>query len=278
MNHVAQPGWEDAVRWLRAQPDSAELVRDCYYDDPLIVAAQRYWQSEEWADVRRLIAPITGRALDLGAGRGIASYALARDGFTVTALEPDPSDLVGAGAIRELARAAGLVIALEQHAALPLPFADATFDLVFARAALHHLPDLAAALAECHRLLRPGGRLLAVREHVITRRADLPTFLDRHPLHHRYGGENAYLLAEYRDAIKRAGFVHTRCLNPLESPVNYAPHTRASLVAAIATRLPGLGTAARAALEVPGVGGWLLTLAGRIDRRPGRLFSFVATR
>ena len=44
-----------------------------------------------------------GQALDVGAGRGIASYALAREGFTVTVLEPDDSHLVGAGAIRSLA-------------------------------------------------------------------------------------------------------------------------------------------------------------------------------
>ena len=42
------------------------------------------------------------QALDLGAGRGISSYALAREGWQVTALEPDPSMLIGAGAIRSL--------------------------------------------------------------------------------------------------------------------------------------------------------------------------------
>ena len=35
-----------------------------------------------------------GRALDLGAGNGILSYALAREGWSVTAVEPDPSALV----------------------------------------------------------------------------------------------------------------------------------------------------------------------------------------
>src|SRR5690349_8888902 len=95
--------WEDAVRWLRDQPGAQAVVRDAYFDDPLLQAAERYWQSNEWHAVRQIIGIGPGRALDVGAGRGIASYALARDGFEVTALEPDPSDLVGGGAIRALA-------------------------------------------------------------------------------------------------------------------------------------------------------------------------------
>jgi hypothetical protein len=35
--------WEEAVLWLRNQPDQAELVRACFYDDPLPAAAERYY-------------------------------------------------------------------------------------------------------------------------------------------------------------------------------------------------------------------------------------------
>jgi hypothetical protein len=82
------PTWEDAVVWLRGQPDRQQLVMDAFYDDPLIGAAERYFASHEWQAVSRIIAGHKGRALDVGAGRGIASYALARDGFAVSALEP----------------------------------------------------------------------------------------------------------------------------------------------------------------------------------------------
>lgn len=179
--------WEQAVQWLREQPEQQELVLAAYYDDPLPAAADRYWRSEEWQAIRLLLPPAPGVALDVGAGRGIASYALAKEGFAVTALEPDASALVGAQAIRGLAEASGLPIEVTQEFSERLPFADAQFDVVFARAVLHHTSDLAAACSEFYRVLKPGGRLLAVREHVISQPEDLPVFLDLHPLHKLYG-------------------------------------------------------------------------------------------
>ena len=280
-NRAAHPGtWEDAVRWLREQPDSQVLVRDSYYDDPLSAAADRYHASGEWREIRQVLGPAAGRAaLEIGAGRGIASYALAREGFAVTALEPDPSELVGAGAIRNLAAETGLPIEVAQVGSETLPFADASFDVVFARAVLHHVSDLATALAEMARVLKPGGTLLAVREHVISRVEDLPAFLDSHPLHSRYGGERAYLLEEYTAAIEANGFAIERCFGPLGSPINYWPHDKASLhreIAARFDRLPGLPILARAALATPLAGDLLMGMAARFDHRPGRLYSFLA--
>ena len=64
-------------------------------------AAQRYWDSTEWKAVHQFLPATKGDALDIGAGRGISWYPLAANGFpNVTALEPNPSDIVGAGAIR----------------------------------------------------------------------------------------------------------------------------------------------------------------------------------
>lgn len=181
--------WEEAVQWLRGQPDRRDLVLNAYYDDPLIEAAERYRCSDEWRAIRAFIGNRGGAALDIGAGRGIASYALAKDGYRVMALEPDSSDLVGAGAIRRLAEQAALPISICEQYSESLPFPDASFDIVFARAVLHHARDIGLACQEIFRVLKPGGRLVAVREHVISQRADLSAFLDKHPLHKLYGGE-----------------------------------------------------------------------------------------
>jgi SAM-dependent methyltransferase len=278
---VSEPSsaWEDAVEWLRSQPDQQDLVLNAYYDDPLLAAAGRYWKSCEWDEVRKLLGSTRGQALDVGAGRGIASYALAREGFSVTALEPDGSRLVGAGAIRSLAAETALPITVVQEFSEHLPFDDGQFDIAFARAVLHHTRDLPAACREFFRVLKPGGRLVAVREHVISEKKDLPVFLARHPLHHRYGGENAFLLSTYTDALVQAGFVIDVVLSPLSSVINYAPYTEQTLKDAIADRL-GLakrGTL-RCALNLPSLWSVARRTLSWVDRRPGRLHSFVCTR
>jgi SAM-dependent methyltransferase len=272
--------WEDAVSWLRRQPNMTQLVLECYYDDPPLGAAQRYYASEEWRAVRALLGSRRGRALDIGAGRGIASYALARDGFTVVALEPDPSELVGAGAVRALARESGLPIEVVERTSERLPFTAAEFDVVFARAALHHARDLATACREFLRVLKPGGLLVAIREHVISKPADLPRFLEQHPLHHLYGGENALLLSQYRAAIEGAGFRRLAVLSPWSSPINYAPRSLEALKDELALRVtspsPRLRRVVRASLGVGALWRLLRALLERVDHRPGRLYSFVA--
>jgi len=260
--------WEEAVLWLKSQPDQADQVKACYYDDPLLEAAQRFFDSAEWQATRTFLPEHPGSVLDLGAGRGISSYALARGGWRVTALEPDPSQVVGAAAIRELARQADMPIEVVEQWGELLPFGDASFDLVYGRQVLHHAHDLRPFCREMCRVLRPKGRLIACREHVLSRREDLSTFLENHPLHKLYGGETALLLMDYRGALHDAGLTIGRILNPLESDINLHPHTRATMKKAIAARLH-LPIAALLSDR-------LLTLAGRFDRRPGRLYSFIA--
>lgn len=272
--------WEAAVAWLRQQPDQTQFVADCYYDDPLIAAAERYWRSEEWSAVRALMGGATGKALDVGAGRGIASYAMARDGFAVTALEPDPSDLVGAEAIRGLAEASGLDIQVVEEFSERLPFDDGIFDVVFARAVLHHTKDLKAACREFVRVLKPGGRLLAIREHVVSHPKDLPTFLASHPLHRLYGGEHAFTLDEYEGALKSAGLEEIQVISPWHSPVNFAPYNLAGFQRELARRaslgVPIVAALLTGVLRIPGVWPIARPLLARLDRRPGRLYSFVA--
>jgi SAM-dependent methyltransferase len=270
--------WEDAVIWLRSQPGEQQLVMDAFYDDPLIAAAKRYHDSTEWQAVSKRLRGRSGRALDVGAGRGIASYALAREGFKVTSLEPDTSAIVGAAAIRGLAAEAELAINVVEEFSERLPFTDGLFDVVFARAVLHHTRDLDLACSEMYRVLRPGGIMIAAREHVISKQADLQQFLDAHPLHHLYGGEHAFLLDRYVGALTSAGFCPLEILSPLKSPINLFPYTIDSLRDAVIDKVSRKLSAKWAWQMVfasDQVFLLLLAVAGHFDNRPGRLYSFV---
>lgn len=262
----SQLTWEAAVRWLKSQPEQAELVRACFYDDPLIAAAQRYYESGEWRAVEGLMPTETGRALDIGAGRGISSYALAKSGWEVVALEPDPSTEVGAGAIRNLASEAGLSIAVEENWGETLPFADESFDLIHARQVLHHAHDLDQLCREAARVLKRGGVLIATREHVISREGDLQAFLDSHPLHRLYGGEHAYTLSRYLAAMAQSGIKIDKVLNPFASDINLYPDTADALKLRIANRLK------LPSCLVPRA---LIRLLGARNATPGRLYTFV---
>ena len=255
---------------MRRQPEHAELVRQSYFDDPLLEAARRFHHSREWAATREFIPASPGTAVDLGAGRGIASYALASDGWRVTAIEPDPSAIVGAGAIQGMAAEAGLDITITRSGGESIPLPDASVDMVYCRQALHHAADLAATCREVHRILKAEGRFLAVREHVLSSEQDLEAFRSAHPMHHLYGGETAYTLARYLEAMKSAGLRVIRVLNPLESEINLSPQSQDEIKSAWAKRL-GLDSGR----WIPD---WVLRVRGRWMSLPGRLYSFVATK
>jgi SAM-dependent methyltransferase len=258
--------WEQAIRWLKGQSEHRELVKACFYDDPLADAAERYHLSTEWLAVQKLIGKPRGSALDLGAGRGISAYALAKDGWRTTALEPDPSEEVGATAIRNLARVSGLEIEVVETWGESLPFSDNVFDLVHCRQVLHHAHDLDRFCREAARVLKPGGCFIATREHVISRQEDLPAFLRVHPLHHLYGGENAFKLAEYKTALTAAGIRLSRVMNPLQTDINTFPKTRQMVKARIATKL-----------KIPArmIPDFILSWWGSTISTPGRVYSFV---
>jgi ubiquinone/menaquinone biosynthesis C-methylase UbiE len=273
--------WEEAVQWLKEQSGQQEFVRQCYYDDPLEQAAERFSNSEEWQEIQKLLKTyLPGNVLDLGAGRGISSYAFAKAGCTVNALEPDSSSLVGAKAIQSLIDSTQLPIQVVQEYGETLPFKNSTFDIVYGRAVLHHVSDLNKLCQEVARVLKPRGVFIATREHVISKKEDLEVFLESHPLHFLYGGENAYLLQEYKKVIKESGLKLKKTIAPIESVINYAPMSKQefqTLTASTLSRRFGIKLGSWLACQKFVQQIFALLLSNKLDT-PGRLYSFIAVK
>jgi SAM-dependent methyltransferase len=269
--------WEAAVAWLVDQPDKHDIVRECYYESPALAAATRFWQSEEWQTIRTYLPEQKGKALEIGAGRGVSSYALAKDGWEVTALEPDPSDLVGVGSIQNLAKSANLPIAVVQEFGEHLPFPDEEFDVVYARQVLHHARDLGQLCAEVSRVLKPGGTFVAIRDHVLHRKEDLAAFLDAHPLHNLYGGENAYLFSEYRDALRAAPLRIDHSFRSFQTAIHYDKQAKLDIRRKLKERICRIPLMAPLAFVITSnlLFPALLSIASRFDRRPGAAVSFI---
>lgn len=109
-----------------------------------------------------LVGQVAGHTvLDIGCGSGLLSQALVDRGATVIGLD-------GSSRMLELARARlGESVELHHHDLNePLSWLpDGSVDLVVASLVLHYLEHWRPVLAELHRVLRPGGRLVASTHH-----------------------------------------------------------------------------------------------------------------
>jgi ubiquinone/menaquinone biosynthesis C-methylase UbiE len=142
------------------------------------------------------------RALDLCAGLGgPARFLASRRGCRMVALELNAGRAAGSARLTrrvDLGRRVSTVRGDAQR----LPFADASFDACISQEALLHIPDKAAVLAGCHRVLRPGGRLAFTDWIAHPRLADR----EREQLREWMAATALQTLAGYRLLVGRAGF------------------------------------------------------------------------
>jgi ubiquinone/menaquinone biosynthesis C-methylase UbiE len=105
---------------------------------------------------QELLAGLSGRALELGAGSGLNFAYYPAEVSEVVAVEPE-SYLRGQA--QQAARDAPVDVTVVDGTADVLPFEDGSFDAAVASLVLCSVPDQARALGELHRVLRPGGEL-----------------------------------------------------------------------------------------------------------------------
>jgi len=152
--------------------------------------------------------------LDVGCGTGTLAIATKRRvGPTGTVYGIDASPEMIARATKK-ARKAGVEVIFKNGVVEALPFPDTQFDAVLSSLMLHHLPSKARRVcaSEIRRVLKPGGRMLAVDfgEAARERRGFLAHF-------HRHGQVNLHdVIAVLREAgltISKSGLMGVRDLH-----------------------------------------------------------------
>ena len=174
--------WEEHVNneyYTRADRGSEAYFRE--------IETRRYRWHYHLVELFRKLQGSSGRLLDVGCGIGIDSIQLDRCGFDVVAIDLTESAIEVA---RRFARARSVDIDFRVGDAERLEFTDGSFDAVHSFGVLHHTPRIEQAIAEIHRVLKPGG--------------------------------TAYLMLYHRRSL--VGWIHRLLSLPYESPRHLKDH------------------------------------------------------
>jgi ubiquinone/menaquinone biosynthesis C-methylase UbiE len=152
--------------------------------------------------ITRLTHNYTG-SNDLGCGAGHTAFAMAKAGATVTAYDLSPQML--ALVENEAVRRGLMGITTQQGVAEKLPFADASFDLVATRFSAHHWTDVAAAMCEVRRVLKPTGMLIVI-DVVAAENALFDTLLQAVEILRDASHIRDYRVSEWHAILYAAGF------------------------------------------------------------------------
>lgn len=153
--------------------------------------------------------------LDAGCGTGWFSQRAVERGARVTSMD------LGEKLLGEVAKkcASERVVG----SILAIPFQDRSFDYVISSEVVEHVPDPFKAIAELHRVLKPGGILVITTPNRLWHFSVL--IANRLKLRPYQGYENWLGYAELRDNLKRLG-CHDICMKgihlfPFVSPIFY---------------------------------------------------------
>jgi ubiquinone/menaquinone biosynthesis C-methylase UbiE len=197
------------------------------------------WQYVLCPAIFRLLGEVSDcDVLDAGCGQGWLSLELARRGARVAGAD-------AAANMLSLARAQAAderrdIAFVEADLCRPLPFASRSFDIIVSNMVLMDIADMAAAVAEFARVVRPRGRLVISITHpsffmwcwersaagdklwkpvddYLTARSTVIEFWGPTRHYHRP-------LSHYTSALSAAGFVIDELLEPLPVSARTAEH------------------------------------------------------
>jgi SAM-dependent methyltransferase len=177
--------------------------------------------------------------VELGCGTAYFSAWLAKRGARVTGVDPTPAQLATA---RRLQRETGIEFELLEGVGESVPLPDASFDLVLSEYGASIWADTYKWIPEAARLLRPGGRLVFLRNSTLVMLcADFEVAQERlmrpqrgmHRLEWSDTNEVEFNLphAEIIDLLRDSGFEVERLIE-LYAPQDAETHTYYSYVTA----------------------------------------------
>lgn len=148
---------ENVRLWTKSNAEYTDAsARDAWRQDEITWGVWGIPESE-----LAILGDVSGLdVLDLGCGTAYFSAWLARRGARVVGLDPTPAQLDTA---RRLQSELGLEFPLVEAFAEDVPLADASFDLVHSEYGASIWADPQRWISEAARLLRPGGRLVFLR-------------------------------------------------------------------------------------------------------------------
>lgn len=272
--------WFQIISNLHNDEINIDLIRDNYFDLDYKHAFNRFKSSLEWAEVLNFInINDHSKILDLGSGRALSSAAFAELGGEVTVVEPETNKLVGTDEINSCIQDKKFSMRIINLPIEECELQSNYFDFAYSRQFVHHVSNIKRSSEIIYSALKPGACYLATREHVIDKPEQLEDFLMNHPFHKSYGGENAFLLGEYINDFKSAGFRVVKILHPFTHEINLYPSNKNELKALYSSRIKKLTkinvNLRKKSLINNLIFSILSKTANMYYRKPGRLYSFL---
>jgi ubiquinone/menaquinone biosynthesis C-methylase UbiE len=135
------------------------------------------------------------RVLEIGLGYGTVGQLLAERGLDYHGLDISPGPVAMMAHRLEMLGIEQPATRVAQGSALAIPHPDESFDVVVSIGCLHHTGNLAAAIEDVRRVLRPGGQAMVMvyNRHSYRHAVMLPVRMMKH--------------GAWRDPVRRAEFV-----------------------------------------------------------------------